>query len=113
MSKKHSLKPVVAMLGSAYIASLAFSSVANAETNPFSANDLTTGYMVAEGKCGEGMKKAEGKCGEGMKKAEGKCGEGMKKAEGKCGGKIGTGKKDPAVCGTFSAAKCSVGHLKK
>ncbi len=102
MSKKHSLKPVVAMLGSAYIASLAFSSVANAETNPFSANDLTTGYMVAEGKCGEGMKKAEGKCG-----------EGMKKAEGKCGGKIGTGKKDPAVCGTFSAAKCSVGHLKK
>ncbi len=28
------------------------------------------------------------------------------------GGTIATGAKDPAVCGSFSAAKCSVGHLK-
>ncbi len=26
-------------------------------------------------------------------------------------GKMGTGEKDPAVCGSFSSAKCSVGHL--
>ena len=191
MSKKNSIKPVVGMLGTTFVVSLAFSPVTNAETNPFALNDLAEGYMVAdghegkcgegmekkaegkcgegkcgegmekkaegkcgEGKCGEGMeKKAEGKCGEGKcgegmeKKAEGKCGEGKcgdKKAEGKCGegkcggkgvdmqgnvvelgvfryggddmakysdGKLATGVKDPAVCGTFSAAKCSVGHL--
>ncbi len=27
-------------------------------------------------------------------------------------GKLATGKKDPAVCGSFSGAKCSVAHLK-
>lgn len=27
-------------------------------------------------------------------------------------GLIATGAKDPAVCGSFAAAKCSVGHLK-
>lgn len=28
-------------------------------------------------------------------------------------GKLGTGAKDASVCGSFSAAKCSVGHLSK
>jgi hypothetical protein len=28
-------------------------------------------------------------------------------------GKLGTGVKDPAVCGTFSGSSCSVPHLKK
>lgn len=94
-----------------------------------------------EAKCGESMKKVEGKCGEAkcgesMKKAEGKCGEGKCGGKGKgvdmagnvvdlgnfqfggdnmgkyADGKIGTGTKDPGVCGSFSAAKCSVGHLK-
>ncbi len=32
---------------------------------------------------------------------------------GYAGGKIATGKKDPAVCGTFGGDTCSVGHLKK
>ena len=92
-----------------------------------------------EAKCGEGMKKAEGKCGgeakcgDSMKKAEGKCGEGKCGGKGVdmqgnvvelgnfryggddmakyAGGKLATGVKDPAVCGTFSAAKCSVSHL--
>ena len=27
-------------------------------------------------------------------------------------GKLATGAKDPSVCGSFSAAKCSVSHLK-
>ncbi len=27
-------------------------------------------------------------------------------------GKVGTGKKDPKVCGSFQEAKCSVAHLK-
>lgn len=29
------------------------------------------------------------------------------------GGKIGTGAKDPAVCGTFSGSSCSMPHLQK
>jgi hypothetical protein len=28
------------------------------------------------------------------------------------GGKIGTGAKDPAVCGTFSSDKCSITYVK-
>jgi hypothetical protein len=28
------------------------------------------------------------------------------------GGKIGTGVKDPAVCGTFSSPKCSIEYVK-
>ncbi len=29
------------------------------------------------------------------------------------GGKVGTGSKDPTVCGTFSSASCSMSHLTK
>ena len=29
------------------------------------------------------------------------------------GGKVGTGSKDPTVCGTFSGASCSMSHLTK
>ncbi len=89
------------------------------------------GDMDKSAKCGDVDKSA--KCGDNMK-AEGKCGGG------KCGGKgvdmqgnvvelgtfryggdnmakyadgkLATGVKDPAVCGTFSVAKCSVAHLK-
>jgi uncharacterized low-complexity protein len=95
MLKKNSLKPVSAILGTAFAVSLAASPIAGAAENPFGMTELSSGYMVAEaeGKCGEGMDKShEGKCGEGMeKKAEGKCGEGKcgegkaDKAEGKCG----------------------------
>lgn len=92
-------------LGSAFVLGAAISGHASAADNPFSANQLKSGYEVAaakEGKCGEGKcggeKKADGKCGEGKcggeKKSDGKCGEGKcggeKKSEGKCGeGKCG------------------------
>ena len=93
MSKKVSLKPVAAAIGTTFIVSLAASPVVNADDNPFSMTALSNGgYMIAkdaEGKCGEG------KCGENMKKKkeeEGKCGEkdegtdGTKtEGEGKCG----------------------------
>ncbi len=97
-------------LGSAIAASLAAAPVSAAE-NPFAAQSMDKGYMVAdadkakEGKCGA-KKDKEGKCG-GKKSAEdeaankkmmkeGKCGEGKcgaknlkegKCGEGKCGGK--------------------------
>ncbi|MEE8321157.1 MAG: hypothetical protein V3R68_04885, partial [Gammaproteobacteria bacterium] len=79
MTKKMTLKPIAVALGTTFVISLAASPVVNAAGNPFSVTEYESGYMVAEGKCGD-MKDAEGKCGDKMKgKAEGKCGEG------KCG----------------------------
>ncbi len=119
MSKKTSLKPIAAALGTTFVVSLATSPLVKASENPFSMTELSNGgYMVAdtEGKCGEGKcgeesgedKGTEGKCGEGKcgesgseeeKDTEGKCGEGKcgesssdedKDTEGKCGeGKCG------------------------
>jgi uncharacterized low-complexity protein len=98
---KSTIKPLAALLGSAFVTAMAQVPATQAAENPFATTELQTGYKVAakaEGKCGEGKcggeKKAagEGKCGEGKcggdkkaasdKKAagEGKCGEG------KCGG---------------------------
>ena len=100
MSKKTSLKPIAAALGTTFAVSLAASPLVKAADNPFSMTQLNGGgYMVtdAEGKCGEG-KCGEGKCGEESsdedKGSEGKCGEESsdedKDTEGKCGeGKCG------------------------
>ena len=102
------LKPITAAVGTAFVASLAAASFANAD-NPFALEELEDGYdqlanadAHGEGKCGEGKcgedKEGEGKCGEGKcgedKEGEGKCGEGKcgedKDGEGKCGeGKCG------------------------
>lgn len=83
-------------LGSAFATALAATPLANAGDNPFSAQSIGNGYMVAamEGKCG-GMKAKEGKCG-GMKAKEGKCGEG-KCGEGKCGVSVMDANKDGKV----------------
>ena len=91
MSKKTVIKPLAIALSATFVTSLAGTTVASAGENPFSMNELSSGYMVsgsAEGKCGSGemKKEAEGKCG------EGKCGSGEAKGkEGKCGeGKCGS-----------------------
>ena len=74
-----SKKPLAAALGAAFLAST-LAPLATAEVNPFSAQQLSGGYDLAnydkheEGKCGEG------KCGDDKSEGEGKCGEG------KCGG---------------------------
>jgi len=109
MSKKTTINTLSIAAGTAFIASLAMTNVANAAegANPFAMNELSGGYMqLAEGKCGEGKcggkkAKSEGKCG------EGKCGEGKKaKKEGKCGeGKCGEGKKDKKE-GKCGEGKC-------
>ena len=90
---KHNLKPLAVAVGAAFMASVAIAPMASAAENPFQANELSSGYNLAdshgEGKCGEG------KCGEKKADKEGKCGEGKsgdEKAakEGKCGeGKCG------------------------
>jgi uncharacterized low-complexity protein len=96
--KKARLTSIAAALGTTLAVSLSASPMANAAGNPFSMNELSSGYMVAEaeGTCGamedtaskEGDSaskgttadtSAEGKCG------EGKCGEKRKAHEGKCG----------------------------
>lgn len=110
--KNSTKKPLVAALGAAFVTSMAFAPAASADTNPFGATELETGYMVlAEAKCGEGKcgaekaaekakeaKCAEGKCSEGKcateeapekaveKAPEAKCAEG-KCSEGSCGTK--------------------------
>jgi uncharacterized low-complexity protein len=104
MSKKHSLKPLAAAIGTTFVVSLAGAPLAGATENPFALSEFSNGgYMLAEeGKCGEGKcggeKKGEEATGggdeaagegegegEGEKSGEGKCG-GEKSGEGKCGG---------------------------
>ncbi len=93
-------KPLAIVMGATFAAAMSASPIANAETNPFGMQNLSSGYMqLAEGKCGEGKcggdkgkAEAEGKCGEGKcggdkGKVEGKCGGDKGKMEGKCGGK--------------------------
>ena len=76
------VKPVAAAVGVAFVSSLAVSSIAVADENPFALQDLDSGYLLAGDKHKD--KDKEGKCGEGScggdKDKEGKCGEGS------CGG---------------------------
>lgn len=83
-------KPLSIVLGTAVVASLGATGIANAEATDadlFAMEELNSGYLLAgghekEGSCGEGKcgedKDGEGSCGE-DKEGEGKCGEG------KCG----------------------------
>jgi len=124
--KNSTKKPLAAALGAAFVTSMVFAPIASAETNPFGATELETGYMVlAEGKCGEGKcgdkmkakkadKTVEAKCGEGKsgdevkakkadKAVEAKCGEG------KCGDKMKAKKADKAVEAKCGEGKCGEG----
>ena len=81
-------KPVAAVVGVAFVSSLAASASVMAADNPFEVAELDDGYMLAGGHKGEEGKCGEGKCG-GEKAEEGTCG-GDKAEEGKCGeGKCG------------------------
>ena len=95
---KTTKKSLSLAVGTALGASLALSPIALAESNPFGATEMSSGYMQVagghkakgEGKCGEGKcggekAKGEGKCGEGKCGGEKATGEG-KCGEGKCGG---------------------------
>ena len=97
------MKPIAAAVGTAFVASLATASIANADDNPFAANALEEGYDLlakgegegkcGEGKCGEDKGDGEGKCGEDKGEGEGKCGEDKGEGDGKCGeGKCGEDK---------------------
>lgn len=98
MTKKKSLLPVA--VSAAFAATAVLSPVSHAADNPFGAQKLSSGYLLADahGKTKEGAcggKGKEGSCG-GDKKKEGACGE--KKKEGSCGNKSVEKKKD-GKCG--------------
>ena len=106
-----SKKPLAAALGAAFLAT-SIAPLVSAEVNPFSAQQLSGGYDLAnfahhekadkEGKCGEG------KCGDAKKgEGEGKCGDAKKgEGEGKCGeGKCGDAKKGEGE-GKCGEGKC-------
>jgi hypothetical protein len=99
-------------LGSAIAVTLATMSVAHATENPFAAQDLTDGYMVAEAAAATGEKRV----GRDMAGNEVILPEnfdfGGDNTGAYAGGKIGTGAKDPAVCGTFTDATCSIEYVK-
>jgi uncharacterized low-complexity protein len=98
MSKKSIFFPLSVAVGTVLTAGVLTSEVINAESNPFSYSDLSSGYRVAarEGEkigsreeCGSEKARDEEKCkdrkeqSQGSKEAqEGKCGEG------KCGGNM-------------------------
>ena len=94
MAKKHTPKALATAIGASFVASMAASSVVNADQNPFAMSPLSSGYQVAgkDGNCGEGKcggKKKHSKMEKDAKmKKDGNCG-GKKKAkkEGNCGGK--------------------------
>jgi len=101
MKDKSKLKPLSLAVGAAFATSMAISPMASAVENPFSANQLSSGYKMAdnhmgkEGNCG-GKKGKEANCGSkkakdascgGNKAGESNCGAKPKKkaSEGKCG----------------------------
>ncbi len=102
--KKRTLKPVAMALGSTVV--LALSAAAGAAGNPFQMVEFSAGVVVA----GEGVDMKGNKV-----KINDETGfEFGGDEQGKyAGGKLGTGVKDPAVCGTFSGASCSMPHVTK
>tara|TARA_B100001123_G_scaffold418986_1_gene523620 strand:- start:194 stop:502 length:309 start_codon:yes stop_codon:yes gene_type:complete len=98
MSKKTSLKPIAAAIGTTFAVTLAASPVMAAD-NPFGLSELSSGYMVVadahegksgEGKCGGDKGGEEGSCGGDKGGEEGSCGGDKGGEEGKCGeGKCG------------------------
>jgi uncharacterized low-complexity protein len=93
MEKKFSRKPLAVALGTAFAATLGASSLASADTSPFTAQDLGAGYLLVAD-TGDGAAAAEpapaadaaapAADAAASKEGEGKCGEG-KCGEGKCG----------------------------
>ena len=102
--KKNNLKPVAAAIGAGAVMALAVS--ANAADNPFQMVEFGEGVSVA----GEAMDMQGNKV---MINDETGFTYGGDQKAGYAGGKLATGKKDPAVCGTFAGTSCSMPHLKK
>ena len=102
--KKNNLKPVAAALGTGVVMALA--TTAHATDNPFQMVEFGPGVKVA----GDAVDMQGNKVT--INDETGFTYGGDQKA-GYSGGKLATGKKDPAVCGTFAGSSCSMPHLEK
>lgn len=102
--KKNNLKPVAAAIGSSVVMAVAMN--AEAAGNPFQMVEFGEGVTVAANAVDmQGNKVA-------IKPETGFTFGGDQKAA-YADGRLGTGAKDPAVCGTFAGDTCSMPHLKK
>lgn len=102
--KKNNLKPVAAAIGSTM--AMALASTATAQDNPFQMVEFGEGLTVA----GEAMDMQGNKV---MINDETGFAYGGDQKAGYAKGKLATGEKDPAVCGTFAGESCSMPHLQK
>ena len=121
MSNKPTLKPIMSAIGTTFVISLAASPLVNANENPFSINELSSGYMLAQieeaNRCGNicgGTTPTANKEGE-MVKCGNSCGE-VARCGSICGGVVEAGDrpvrsveedqkfKDVARCGSICAA---------
>lgn len=102
--KKNNLKPVATAFGASV--AIALTASANAAENPFQMVEFGEGINVA----GEATDMQGNKV---MIDDETGFTYGGDQKAAYAGGKLATGKKDPAVCGTFAGESCSMKHLKK
>ncbi|MGB1879747.1 MAG: hypothetical protein ACPHTD_03445 [Gammaproteobacteria bacterium] len=102
--KKNNLKPVAAAVGSSLV--IALSSSVTAAENPFQMVEFGEGITVA----GEAVDMQGNKV---MINDETGFTYGGDGKAGYAKGKLATGTKDPAVCGTFAGESCSMSHLTK
>ena len=101
--KKNSLKPLMVAVGSTV--ALAVAAPVSAD-NPFQMVEFGDGITVA----GEARDMQGNKVMINDETGFTYGGDQMGKYS---DGKVATGKKDPAVCGTFSSASCSMPHINK
>ena len=100
--KKNNLKPVAAAIGSSVV--LAMSAPVIAGENPFQMVEFGEGVNVA----GEARDMQGNKVMINDETGFTYGGDGMAKYS---EGKLGTGSKDPGVCGSFGGSSCSMKHL--
>lgn len=102
--KKNNLKPIAAALGTSV--ALALAAPVHAADNPFQMVEFGEGISVAsEATDMQGNKVT-------IDDETGFTYGGDQQAK-YAGGKLATGEKDPAVCGTFANESCSMKHLQK
>lgn len=102
--KKNNLKPMAMAIGSSVV--LALSAAAGAAENPFQMVEFGEGVSVATDAVD--MQGNKVKINDETGFTYGGDNQGKYSS-----GKLGTGTKDPAVCGTFGGASCSMPHLTK
>lgn len=102
--KKNNLKPMAMVIGSSVV--LALSAAAGAAENPFQMVEFGDGVSVATDAVD--MQGNKIKINDETGFTYGGDNEGKYSS-----GKLGTGTKDPAVCGTFGGASCSMPHITK